>query len=117
MKKTFIVGLSILGVLVLYAVGVFGWEMYVQATRLPQMEQEIGINVGTPEVDGNEVIQFMRVNENGSAYRAGLRRGDILDQSSLSEFTNTYFAADQSFTFSVLRDGQNVTITIEKAAP
>ncbi len=114
MKKSLIVGLSLLGLLVLYAFGMFGWEMYVQATQLPRVEQEMGIDLGTPEVDGREVIQFVRVDEDGIAYHAGVRKGDVLNQSSLAEFVNAYLDAQRSFSFVVLRENQNVTIVIEK---
>lgn len=114
MKKLIIVGLSLLGILVLYALGMFGWEMYGQATQLPQAEKEMGIDLGTPYVNGREVIQFVQVDEGGSAYNAGIRKDDVLNQLSLAEFANAYLDADQSFTFAVSRGNQNLTVTIEK---
>ena len=115
MKRSIVIGLSLFGVLMLYAFGMFGWEMYVQATRLPQAEKEMGVDLGTPDVNGREVIQFVQVDENGNAYAAGVRKGDILNQTSLSGFTNAYFDADQSFVFSILRGNQNIFITVEKS--
>lgn len=114
MKKSHAIALSILGVFVLYALFMFGKEMYVQATQLPIVEDQMGILLGTPNVDGREVIQFTRVEEYGSAYRNGVRIGDVLKGTSLGGFARSYINADKTFTLTILRDGEEKTITLVK---
>lgn len=112
MKTPVIVAASVVGLLIVYAFVVFGREMYIQTTQLPRVEEEIGANLDTPTIDGREVIQFSDVKEDGVAYRAGVREGDVLKITSLGLFAKGHLE-EGPFSFTVLRSGKEVPITFE----
>ena len=109
----------IIGLIVLTIPGWFSMcsfmneEVESQINLRPQVEEVLGIKVGSPYVDGTEVISFQSVNSSGIAYEIGLRKNDILKSHSIGTFArDLYEQQGKPFTFTILRNDQEIELTI-----
>ena len=106
---------------ILFGITSLAWaftkEMAFQSRALPNMEQALGISIGTPYVDGNEVIQY-GVKKDGYAYSKGLRTDDILtdhtdDSPGRDVHKTIYNAQGEVVIFHVRRGDETVKIVFD----
>ncbi len=91
---------------------------------IPAMEAFSGASIGNVPDDvelrgGNDGVYVMSVESNSKAYRAGLRRGDVIrsvnrrDVANLSEFEDRIEGKEGPFALSVEREGSRIFLAVK----